>query len=93
VSVLVTAANDRLAALALDAARAAGRGPGRAPALCAAVALAESKTIAGARKILDALDTLGRPDLKAAAADLIDQLARRAALQLAGQPATERTST
>lgn len=78
-SVLVTAANDRLAALALAAAHAAGRGPERAAWLCAAVVLRTTSGIVAAKRELGYLDDLGRPDLTAAASDLVNQLARQEA--------------
>jgi hypothetical protein len=43
--------------------------------LCAAVALAESSTIAGARKILAGWD--GPPVIRSAAAGLLDELTRQ----------------
>jgi hypothetical protein len=67
--------NAQLAELARDVARHAGRGKRRRAALGAAVALDESVTPSGAKKILSYLDEIGLPDLRKAAADLVDQLA------------------
>ena len=65
--------NRSLAARARDVARHAARGSTeRKAALCAAVALDESRSVRGALSLLDDLDD---PHIAQAAADLLDQLA------------------
>jgi hypothetical protein len=85
VSRLVTVGNDELGRLALDVARSAGRGPERQAALCAAAALTTTSTIQVAKDALSHLDTLGRADLRAAAAALIHELATREAIRAGGR--------
>lgn len=47
----------------------------RRAALAVSVALDETRTVAAARKVLAGLGDIGRPDLAAAASQILDQLA------------------
>jgi hypothetical protein len=64
--------NRELAARAQQLAKASG-GLQRRAAICAAVALGTTGTVAAARTVLE--DSLSKPDLRNAALDLLEQLA------------------
>lgn len=79
-------ANPQLAERARQLANAAGRGPQRRAWLVIAVALDESASLAGARRVLADLDAMGLTDLKHEALQLLEKLARDTATTPEGTP-------